>query len=118
MLTYRTPIDSRIELASLVHRFHEAGWTHQSVAQRNILVQPGPITAHALHDHHSSPSHRKRERNTTEGQGTNSFRLIDFGRSAKGDISSSSHRLALHSDKHHLEDCIPYELAGRICNEY
>lgn len=57
-------------MASLVHRFHKAGWAHSSIAERNILVQPGPITA-LLSEH-----------NTTE-QDKRSFRLIDFGRSVK-----------------------------------
>jgi hypothetical protein len=59
-------IDNRQECASLLYRFHEAGWNHGSFAPRNILMQPGPLSAW--------PPFRGL-------QDTLSFRLIDFGRS-------------------------------------
>ncbi|KAF9463965.1 hypothetical protein BDZ94DRAFT_1321506 [Collybia nuda] len=64
-------IDDKNECAALYYRFHCAGWVHGSIAQRNILVQPGPLTV--------SPS--VRGKSTSEGEGQLSFRLIDFGRS-------------------------------------
>lgn len=56
-------VSFRNEVVSLMHRFHQAGWVHQSVYERNILVQPGPLNV---------PYARRRN-----------FRLIDFGRSYK-----------------------------------
>ncbi|PPQ84582.1 hypothetical protein CVT25_015785 [Psilocybe cyanescens] len=38
-------VDDRNQSGSLIYRFHEEGWLHGSVARRNILRQPGPITA-------------------------------------------------------------------------
>ena len=69
-------------MTSLVHRFHRAGWIHRSVAERNILVQPGPITM---------PSS---QRFMEEGQGApeRKFRLIDFGRSSKPSTFSESQK--------------------------
>ena len=64
-------VSFRNEVVSLMHRFHQAGWVHQSVYERNILVQPGPLNV---------PYAR---RNRTVGQGKRNFRLIDFGRSYK-----------------------------------
>ena len=58
--------DDRQECASLLFRFHHAGWQHRSVAQRNKAVQYGPLT--------SAPNDRDRVR---------SFRLIGFGWSVK-----------------------------------
>ena len=55
-------LDDREECASLVLRFNHAGWLHDSVAKRNMLVQKVPASA--------STSTPKREL---------SFRLIDFG---------------------------------------
>jgi hypothetical protein len=61
-------LDDRQECASLVYRLHFAGFQHNSVAERNIVQQLGPLTV--------SPELRgyngKRK--------THSFRLIDFGR--------------------------------------
>ncbi|KAF9565508.1 hypothetical protein CPC08DRAFT_683586 [Agrocybe pediades] len=68
--------DDRNECASLIYRFHEEGWWHGSVAQRNIVKQPGPLSAWPLERHFNA-----RERG---GLGKDwSFRLIDFGRSRK-----------------------------------
>ncbi|EIW86207.1 hypothetical protein CONPUDRAFT_44143, partial [Coniophora puteana RWD-64-598 SS2] len=60
--------DDRNECASLLLRFHHEGWLHNSFAERNILVQAGPITDWPLGRMFSDKY---------------SFRLIDFGRSAK-----------------------------------
>ncbi|KNZ76820.1 hypothetical protein J132_07005 [Termitomyces sp. J132] len=57
--------DQRNEALSLFHRFHYAGWVHNSAFARNILIQPSPISL--------PPSKRNSE--------NPSFRLIDFGRS-------------------------------------
>ena len=62
---------SRDEVISLIHRFHQAGWVHQSVYERNILVQPPLIDSYAS------------LRNQRVGQWRRNFRLIDFGRSYK-----------------------------------
>ena len=59
-------MDDKQECASLMYRFHEAGWNHESFAPRNILVQPGPLSVW--------PPFRGL-------QDISSFRLIDFGRS-------------------------------------
>jgi hypothetical protein len=65
--------DDRQECASLLYRLHNAGWTHGSLAERNLLMQPGPLS----------------DRPLSRGlDGTSSFRLIDFGRSVKCDSSS------------------------------
>jgi len=62
--------------ASLVYRFHEEGWIHGSVAQRNILRQPGPLS--------SFPAIRAINAEKRGGLEEEwSFRLIDFGRSHK-----------------------------------
>jgi hypothetical protein len=61
----------RNECASLYYRFHNAGWSHGSVAARNILVQQGPLSVW--------PAFRN---NFGIKEGNEwSFRLIDFGRS-------------------------------------
>ncbi|KAG6877381.1 hypothetical protein C0993_007901 [Termitomyces sp. T159_Od127] len=57
--------DQKNEALSLIYRFHHAGWAHGSIYPRNIVSQPGPISA--------PPSQRSRQ--------DQSFRLIDFGRS-------------------------------------
>ncbi|KAJ7118708.1 hypothetical protein C8R44DRAFT_789049 [Mycena epipterygia] len=57
--------DERAECWSLVYRLHHAGWAHGSVAARNIVVQPGPMTA---------------PQGWLRGPEL-SFRVIDFGRS-------------------------------------
>ncbi|KAF8649601.1 hypothetical protein AX16_005692 [Volvariella volvacea WC 439] len=65
-------VDDINECASLVYRFHNAGWLHNSIYQRNILYQAGPIDEFPL----------MRATSTTElGRKRWSFRLIDFGRS-------------------------------------
>ncbi|KAH7925677.1 hypothetical protein BV22DRAFT_1128823 [Leucogyrophana mollusca] len=63
--------DDRTECASLLFRFHHAGWQHGSFAARNILVQNGPLT----------------EWDSVIGKRT-SFRMIDFGRSRGVDNGS------------------------------
>jgi hypothetical protein len=66
----------RSEAASLVFRFHDAGWIHGSIAKRNILIQPGPLSEAPLSRHINSGARG--------GHGIDwSFRLIDFGRSYK-----------------------------------
>ncbi|KAF8799148.1 hypothetical protein BYT27DRAFT_7121604 [Phlegmacium glaucopus] len=73
-------LDDQSEAASLVFRFHDAGWFHGSIAKRNILVQRGPLS--------EFPVIRDRNRYARGGHGVGwSFRLIDFGRSA--DISNA-----------------------------
>jgi len=58
--------DDRQECASLLFRFHHAGWLHDSFAERNILWQQGRPTEWPIERRYSQ--HK-------------SFRLIDFGRS-------------------------------------
>ncbi|KAF8955690.1 hypothetical protein BDZ97DRAFT_259558 [Flammula alnicola] len=68
-------IDDKQECASLVYRFHEASWIHGSVAKRNILRQPGPLS--------QWPVQRMFNNYDRGGYGVGwSFRLIDFGRSS------------------------------------
>ncbi|KAG2749435.1 hypothetical protein P692DRAFT_20953361 [Suillus brevipes Sb2] len=64
-------IDDKQECASLVFRFHHAGWLHESFAARNVLWQQGKPTEWPIQRPYS----------------TKSFRLIDFGRSRKLDSS-------------------------------
>ncbi|KAJ7043165.1 hypothetical protein C8F04DRAFT_1073861 [Mycena alexandri] len=64
--------DQKKECWSLVYRLHHADWVHESVAERNIMMQSGPLT---------TPQGWLRgyyELGTAEGV---SFRVIDFGRS-------------------------------------
>ncbi|KAF8894951.1 hypothetical protein CPB84DRAFT_1710693 [Gymnopilus junonius] len=69
-------IDDKSESASLAYRFHEEGWVHGSLARRNILRQPGPLSAW--------PIERMVNMSMRGGIGEDwSFRLIDFGRSYK-----------------------------------
>lgn len=65
----------RNEVVALILRFNLAGWAHQSVAERNIVVQPGPLNV------------LSKERKNTEGPGERSFRLIDFGRSSSQEFN-------------------------------
>ena len=58
--------DEREECASLVLRFNHAGWLHESVAERNMLMQKVPASATTA----QCMSTPRREL---------SFRLIDFG---------------------------------------
>ena len=60
--------DEKQECAALLYRLHEAGWSHGSFYERNILVQPGPLSEWPL---------------IRCALGVKSFRLIDFGRSAE-----------------------------------
>jgi hypothetical protein len=62
--------DDRQECASLLYRFHAAGWKHNSFAERNIVMQLGPLSVW--------PPFRGLNN-------TLSFRLIDFGRSLECD---------------------------------
>ncbi|KAG6911422.1 hypothetical protein DXG01_016519 [Tephrocybe rancida] len=78
--------DQKNEALSLIYRFHYAGWAHGSVYARNILVQPGPISA--------SPSERSKD--------IPSFRLIDFGRSYRCDAEGSN-RASWTGDRYHEE---------------
>ncbi|KZP19808.1 hypothetical protein FIBSPDRAFT_790201 [Athelia psychrophila] len=64
--------DDMEECSSLIHRLHEAGYAHNSIAARNIVVQPGPLS--------ELPEKRGRD-------GTKSFRLIDFGRTERMESS-------------------------------
>ncbi|KAI6012988.1 hypothetical protein EDC04DRAFT_3121312 [Pisolithus marmoratus] len=65
--------DDREECASLWLRFNHAGWLHESIFERNILVQTGLPTQWPI------------ERHIPEfgDEPVNSFRLIDFGQSRK-----------------------------------
>ena len=68
-------IDERKECASLLLRFHHAGWVHNSFAERNVVMQSGPLT----------------EWPASRGvHGKNSFRLIDFGRSKPSEAFSGN----------------------------
>ena len=58
----------RTDCVSLLYRFHNEDWIHDSFYERNILMQPGPLTEWPAFRHIG---------------GTNVFRLIDFGRSRK-----------------------------------
>lgn len=64
--------DDKQECASLVLRFHHAGWLHGSFAARNILWQQGKPTEWPIERPHS----------------VKSFRLIDFGRSIRSDVAA------------------------------
>ncbi|KAF7311586.1 hypothetical protein MKEN_01061300 [Mycena kentingensis (nom. inval.)] len=60
--------DQKKECWSLLYRLHEADWLQQSVAPRNIVMQPGPLTV---------------SQGSRSGSGTAAdmrFRVIDFGR--------------------------------------
>jgi tRNA A-37 threonylcarbamoyl transferase component Bud32 len=59
----------RKQCISLVARLHRAGYVHNSLYTRNILMQPGPLTR--------PPSLRSID--------TPSFRLIDLGRAERYD---------------------------------
>ena len=61
-------VEDQEECASLVLRFQRAGWLHESMAPRNLLVQKGKPTEFPL---------------TRQIHPELSFRLIDFGRSCK-----------------------------------
>ncbi|KAJ7684619.1 hypothetical protein DFH06DRAFT_13113 [Mycena polygramma] len=65
-----TPDQSK-ECWSLVYRLHHADWVHGSVAERNIMMQAGPLTTPQGWLRGYSPK-------TVDGI---SFRVIDFGRS-------------------------------------
>jgi hypothetical protein len=66
--------DDKQECASLLFRFHHAGWLHESFAQRNLLWQQGRPTEWPIQRPYSQ--HK-------------SFRLIDFGRSKMMETSYS-----------------------------
>lgn len=65
--------DDREECASLFLRFNDAGWLHESIFERNVLVQRGLPTQWPI----------QRDNSIGEMEPQNSFRLIDFGRSRK-----------------------------------
>ena len=72
-----TPVDTtkldeteKTDCVSLVYRFHEENWIHASLYERNIVMQPGPLTQRPASRHVSK---------------INVFRLIDFGRSWRGE---------------------------------
>ncbi|KAI0715992.1 hypothetical protein C8T65DRAFT_572489, partial [Cerioporus squamosus] len=56
--------DQRLECFSLFRRLHEAGFVQYSPYRRNMLVQPGPLSAPRRERSFAAPS----------------FRIIDFGR--------------------------------------
>jgi len=62
--------DDKHECASLLYRFHEAGWIHGSYSERNVVMQLGPL------------NHWPLCRSVSD---VRSFRLIDFGRSTECD---------------------------------
>jgi hypothetical protein len=66
--------DDKQECMSLLFRLNAAGWCHGSYAERNLLMQPGPLSQWPL------------SRGLDDVQ---SFRLIDFGRSIKRAKSSA-----------------------------
>ena len=66
--------DEKQECAALLYRLHETGWSHGSFYERNILMQPGPLSKWPLY--------------RLAGD-VKSFRLIDFGRSAELPDSNS-----------------------------
>ncbi|KAJ7184285.1 hypothetical protein C8R46DRAFT_857392, partial [Mycena filopes] len=63
--------DQKKECWSLVYRLHHADWVHESVAERNIMMQTGPLT---------TPQGWMRGYESATAAGV-SFRVIDFGRS-------------------------------------
>ena len=65
--------DDRHECAALLFRFHDAGWLHESFAERNILMQK----------HHPTCSPLEEDRCDLHQHRPYSFRLIDFGRSVE-----------------------------------
>ncbi|KAI6124330.1 hypothetical protein EV401DRAFT_1183528 [Pisolithus croceorrhizus] len=68
--------DDLEECASLCLRFNQAGWLHESIALRNVLVQPGLPTQWPIERDNS----RDNSRYDPE---IHSSRLIGFGRSRK-----------------------------------
>ncbi|KAH8114375.1 hypothetical protein DFH11DRAFT_210542 [Phellopilus nigrolimitatus] len=65
--TQRLTMDQRQECFSLLRRLHAAGYLHNSIYQRNILMQYGPLSF--------APPQRSKNHLR--------FRLIDFGRTEK-----------------------------------
>ncbi|KAM5546069.1 hypothetical protein V8D89_000195 [Ganoderma adspersum] len=69
------PLEERTRCLELFKRLHAAGFTQGSVYSRNILIEPGPLSA--------PPEERSDE--------TPGFRIIDFGRMQMlGDFSPES----------------------------
>ncbi|KAJ7168201.1 hypothetical protein C8R43DRAFT_1158115 [Mycena crocata] len=64
--------DQKKECWSLIYRLHDADWVHESVAERNIMMQAGPLTV---------PQGWMRGGYLPCEGGEISFRVIDFGRS-------------------------------------
>ena len=58
----------------LMHRLHAAGFTQGSFYERNILVQPGPLTLPSPKRLHGNPS----------------YRIIDFGRGKSPKVNFES----------------------------
>ena len=72
-------------------RLHENGFVQQSVSDRNLLVQPGPLTV--------APEKRSLK--------TPSFRLIDFGRGmVRGDEDFET---AVDKDRTSLRRLLKFE---------
>lgn len=78
---HKLSIDDRHECAALLFRFHEAGWIHESFAERNILMQKQQPTCSPLEEEDECEFPHKHRRY--------SFRLIDFGRSLEYTYASS-----------------------------
>lgn len=72
------PSSHRETCASLFLRMHHAGWVQGSPYPRNILMQSGPIDTYPLNRMVNAQNDRPDLSGIT-------FRLIDFGRSAKFD---------------------------------
>jgi len=72
-------LDDREECVSLVLRFNHAGWLHESVAERNMLVQE--VAA--------SSGNTGQCTSSTPGKCELRFRLIDFGRTREEEKGSS-----------------------------
>ncbi|KAF9483235.1 hypothetical protein BDN70DRAFT_342828 [Pholiota conissans] len=80
--------DDKNECAALVFKFHQGGWTHGSIARRNIVRQPGPLNAF--------PEQRKLNAKKRGGRGEDwSYRLIDFGRSTFIETNSEAYKTVL-----------------------
>ncbi|KAI6125846.1 hypothetical protein EDD16DRAFT_1473993, partial [Pisolithus croceorrhizus] len=86
--------DDREECASLFLRFNQAGWLHESIALRNVLIQPGLPTQWPI----------ERDISDSDVETQKSFRLIDFGRSRK--ISNAGEWEALRLGKGETEEAL------------
>jgi hypothetical protein len=90
----------RNEVAALVFRFHDAGWIHGSIGDRNILTQPGPLCDIPLERHVN-----------IMGLGVNrDFRLIDFGRASENKNRDEYHRkYSIKEDEYDIRRVISYD---------